>query len=62
MHSFDRFYIGATFLLPTVDDLNFLPIDINEKSDYLNADLSPNQYWKEYITKFKFFVRKLYHL
>ena len=35
-----------------------MPIDFNEKCDYLNADLSNNQYWLEYVTKLKIFCKK----
>ena len=57
-HSFHGFYVVTKFILPSVNELNFLLIDFDEKCDYLNANLSTNQYWKEYITKFKIFIRK----
>ena len=51
-HTFDRFYVIPKFILPTVNDLKFAPIDFDEKCNYLNADLhNNNQYFKEYITK-----------
>ena len=56
-HYFDTFYAVTEFILPTVNDLKFLPIDFDEKCNYLNADLSNNQYWKEYV-KLKIFLRK----
>ena len=59
VHSFDRFYVLAKFILPTINDLNFLLIDFDERCDYLNADLSNNHYWKEYITNLKIFCEKI---
>ena len=38
-HSFDRFYVVTKFILPTTDDLKFLPIDFSSECSYLNADL-----------------------
>ena len=29
-HSFDRFYVVTKFILHTINDLKFLPIDFNE--------------------------------
>ena len=58
-HSFDRFSIVTKFILPTINDLNFVPIDYDEKCNYLNTELSNNQYWKEYITKLKLFYEKI---
>ena len=37
-HSFDRFYVVTKFILPLVSDLEFLPIDFDEKWNYLNDD------------------------
>ena len=46
--------------MPTVNDLNFAPIDFGETFDYLNGDFSTNnQYWKVYITKLKIFCEKI---
>ena len=54
-HSFEKIYVVSKFILPTVNDLNFVSIDFNEKCNYLNADLSNGQYWKDYITELKTF-------
>ena len=59
VHSFDRFYVLTKFILPPVNHLNFVPIDFDDKCDYLNADLSDNQYWNEYFTKLKIFCEKI---
>ena len=36
VHSFNRFYVVAKFILPAID-LNFLPIDFDEKCYYFNV-------------------------
>ena len=36
--SFNRFYVVAKFILPSVDDLKFPPIDFDSECIYLNAD------------------------
>ena len=38
-HSFDRFYVVTKFILPTIKDLKFSPIDFDSECDYLNVDL-----------------------
>ena len=58
-HSFDRFYVVSKFILPTIDDLNFLPIDFNEKCQYLNEDLNTYHYWREYINNLKIICGKI---
>ena len=39
-HSFDRFYVVTKFILPSSDNLKFLPIDFDSECSYLYADLS----------------------
>ena len=58
-HSFDRFYVITKFISPTFNDLNFVPKGFDKKCDYLQADLSDSQYWKEYITKLKIFCEQI---
>ena len=49
VHSFDRFYVITKFILPIINDLNFVPIDLDKSCDYLNAVLCDNQYWKSLL-------------
>ena len=35
-HSFDRFYVLTKFILPTIDDLNVLPINYDKSCKYLD--------------------------
>ena len=46
-------------MLPNANDLNFAPIDFDEKCDSLNAALNDNQCWWEYIAKLKIFCEKI---
>ena len=62
VHSFNKFYVVKKFIFPKINDLNVMPIDSNDKCDYLKADLGDNQYWKEYITKLKIFCEKTIQL
>ena len=39
-HSFNRFYVVTKFILPTIDDYNFLPIEFGSSCNYLNVDLN----------------------
>ena len=49
-YSFDRFYVVTKFILPSVNDLNFSPIDFDGKCSYLNEDLHRYQNAKQYIS------------
>ena len=53
-HSFDRFYVVTKFILPSVSDLKLLPLDFNEKCNYLNDD-----YTHEYIFNLKVYCKKI---
>ena len=57
-HSYDRFYVVTKFILPTGNDLKFLPIDFNSEHSYLNADLRRHQFAKQYIPNIKNFLYK----
>ena len=59
VQSYDIFYVVMKFILPTINDLNFVSIDFDEKCNYLNVELSNNQCWKEYMTKLKIFYEKI---
>ena len=58
-HSFDRFYIVAKFILPLVSDLEFSPIDFDEKFNYLNDDFICNHNSKDYISNLKIYCKKI---
>ena len=58
-HSFDRFYVVTKLILPSVSDLKFLPIDFNEKCNYLNDDIICDHNSKEYISNLKVYCKKI---
>ena len=56
---FDRFYVIRKFILPTVSDLRFSPIGLNEKCTYLNDNIVHDHHSKEYISNLKIYCRKI---
>ena len=52
-HSFDRFYVVTKFILPTIKDLKFSPIDLDSECNYLNADLDRHRYPINYLPNIK---------
>ena len=58
-HSFDRFYVVTKFVLPSVNDLKFSPIDFDEKCNYLNDNSVCNHNSKDYISNLKVYCKKL---
>ena len=48
--SFDRFYVVTKFIFPSINNLNFSPIDFNSECSYLNADLSRHQNTAQYLS------------
>ena len=43
-HSFDRFYVFAKFILPTIEDLRFSPIKFDSTCNYLNVDINSGKF------------------
>ena len=39
VHSFDRFYVVTRFILPTMYDLIFSPVEFDSTCNYLNVDV-----------------------
>ena len=59
VHYFDRFCVITKFLLPSVNDLKFLPIDFNENCNYLNDNTVCDHNSKEYISNLKVYCKKI---
>ena len=59
MHSFDRFYVGTKFILPSINDLNFSPIDFHEKCSFLDHDLRRHHYAKQHVSHPKMSCEKI---
>ena len=62
LYSFDRFYVVTKFILPTINDLKFSPIDFDSECNYLDVNLGKHRYPALYLPNIKNFVRKLCHL
>ena len=58
-HSLDRLYAVTIFILPSVSDLEFSPIDWDEKCNYLNEDFRCHYNANEYISNLKVYCRPL---
>ena len=58
-HSFDRFYVGTKFILPSVNDLKFSIINFDEACDYLQEKNGCNQNAKEYISVPRVYCTKI---
>ena len=58
-HSFDRFYVVMKFVLPTMGDLKFLPIEFDSTCNYLNVNVNGNQFPTQFIPNIKNYCRKI---
>ena len=58
LHSFDRFYAVTKFILPTVNDHRFLPIDFDSECSYLNVNLK-HRYPMQCLPNFQNFCKKI---
>ena len=58
-HSFDRFYVEMKYVLPTINDIKFSPIDFDSKCGYLNADLRRHQHIAQYLPNVRNFCTKI---
>ena len=58
-HSFDRFYVVTKFVLPTMEDLKFSPIEFDSTCSYLNIDVDRNHFPTQCIANFKNYYRKI---
>ena len=52
-HSFDRFYIIAKFMLPSMGDLKFSNLNFDHSCTYMNKKYTPNMGSSKYLTKLK---------
>ena len=41
-HSFDRFYIVAKFILPSIGDIKFSRLNYDNTCAYMNEEYAPN--------------------
>ena len=58
-HSFDRFYVVMKFVLTTMEDLKFLPIEFDSTCHYLNVNVERNHFPNQFIPNFKNYCWKI---
>ena len=58
-HSFDRFYVVIKFILPTITDLKFSLIKLDEKCEYLQEEKGCSSKAKQYILDLIIHCRKI---
>ena len=58
-HSFDRLYIIAKFMLPSMGDLKFSNLNFDHSCTYMNKKYTPNTDSSKYLTKLKTYCNKI---
>ena len=59
VHSFDRFYVVTTFILPTKGDLNFSKLNYDDTCTYIDNKNAQNTETRKYMLDFKTFCKKI---
>ena len=58
-HSFDRIYVVTKFILSTIDDLKFSPIDFDSECGHLNVDIRRHRSPTQYLPNIKKICKKI---
>ena len=58
-HSFDRFYIIAKIMLPSVRDLKFSNLNFDHSCAYMNKKYMPNTDSSKYLAELKTYCNKI---
>ena len=58
-HSFDRFYIIAKFMLPSMGDLKFSNLNFDHSWAYMNKKYTPNMDSSKYLAELKTYCNKI---
>ena len=58
-HLFDRFYIIAKFMIPSMGDLKFSNLDFDDSCTYMNKKYAPNMDSSRYLTELKMYYNKI---
>ena len=58
-HSFDRFYIVAKFILPSMEDLRFSNLNFDHSCTYMNKVYMPNTDSSKYLAELKTYCNKI---
>ena len=57
-HSFDRFYIVTTLMLPSMGDIKFSKLNFDHTCAYMNKEYAPNTDSRKYLTELKTYCNK----
>ena len=58
-HTFDRFYIIAKFMLPSMGELKFSNLNFDHSCAYMNKKYTPNMDSNKYLTELKTYCNKI---
>ena len=58
-HSFDRFYIIAKFMLPSIGDIKFSNLNFDHSCTYMNKKYTPNTDFSKYLAELKTYCNKI---
>ena len=58
-HSFDRFYIIAKFMLPSMGDLKFSNLNFDHSCTYINKKYTPSMGSSKYLAELKTYCNKI---
>ena len=58
-HSFDRFYMVTTFMLPSMGDIKFSKLNFDHSCTYMNKEYAPNMDSSKYLTELKTYCNKI---
>ena len=58
-HLFDRFYIVAKFMLPSMEDLKFSNLNFDHSCTYMNKEYMPNTDSSKYLAELKTYCNKI---
>ena len=58
-HSFDRFYVVTTFMLPRIGDLKFSKLDFDDTCAYTENEYAQNTESRRYMLELKAFCHKV---
>ena len=59
VHSFDRFYVLTKFILPTIVDLRFSKLDLDDTCEYMDNKYAQNTESRKYMLDLKTVCKKI---
>ena len=59
VHSFDRFYVVTTFMLPMIRDIKFSKLNFDHTCAYMKKECTPNTDSRRYLTELRTYCNKM---